>query len=197
MTLDALIAHYGVLGLFLGSGLEGEAVVVTGGILAHRGLVPLWAAMLASATGSCIVDQIWFFTGRYCRHFGWVQRQLARRPAQRALGFLERHPNAFIFGFRFVYGMRTISPIVIGTSRVPIARFVLINMIAAAIWGPLFTWIGYEFGRALDPVMRHIHHGALLAGLAVAIFLLVVAVLFAVYRKRQRAESLTAGQEGT
>jgi membrane protein DedA with SNARE-associated domain len=187
MTLDALIAQYGALGLFLGSGIEGEAVVVTGGILAHRGLVPLWQAMLAAATGSCIVDQIWFFLGRYCRHFGWVQRQLARTPAQRALGFLELHPNAFIFGFRFVYGMRTVSPIVIGTSRVAVLRFMLINLVAAAIWGPLFTWIGYQFGRALDPLLGHVRHGALLAGLLLAIAVAVVAVIVTL-RRRRRSE---------
>lgn len=77
---------------------------MTGGILAHKGLVSLWGAMIAAATGSCIVDQIHFFLGRYFRHYPWVQR-LTERPAfAREIAFLERHPTAFIFGFRFIYG---------------------------------------------------------------------------------------------
>ena len=55
MTLASLISQYGLAALFLGSGIEGEAVVVTGGMLAQRHLVPLGGVMLASATGSCTV----------------------------------------------------------------------------------------------------------------------------------------------
>jgi membrane protein DedA with SNARE-associated domain len=180
MSIAALVARYGLLGVLLGSGVEGEAVVVTGGILAHRGFFPLWQAMIASAVGSCAVDQLWFFLGRYGRRFRWVQAA-AKRPAfARALGYLERHPTAFIFGFRFVYGMRTISPIVIGTTSVPTARFVVLNAIAAAIWGPLFSWIGFEFGRAIDPLLHHLQEWALYAAAGVA--LVAVAIAFVIRR---------------
>src|ERR1700712_2139283 len=80
MTIEMLIARYGLAALFVGAGIEGEAVVVTGGILAHKGLVPLWGAMLVSALGSCLADQLWYFAGRYCRHYRWVQ-VLTRKPA--------------------------------------------------------------------------------------------------------------------
>jgi membrane protein DedA with SNARE-associated domain len=182
MSIAALVARYGILGVLLGSGIEGEAVVITGGILAHHGFFPLWQAMIASAVGSCIIDQLWFFLGRYGRRFRWVQAA-ARKPAfARALGYLERHPTAFIFGFRFVYGMRTISPVVIGTTAVPTARFMVLNAIAAAIWGPLFAWIGFEFGRAIDPLLHHLQEWALyaLGGLA----LMVAAIAFVIQRWR-------------
>jgi membrane protein DedA with SNARE-associated domain len=169
--LAAFLARYGLLSIFLGAGIEGEAAAIAGGILAHKGLVPLWAAMLAAACGSCIVDQAYFFVGRHCRSYAWVDR-LARKPAfDKALAFLERHPTAFILGFRFVYGMRTISPIAIGTSRIPTEQFVPLNMLAAAVWGPLFIWIGYVFGKTVDPLLSRLSEGALIAvvvGLAAA-----------------------------
>jgi membrane protein DedA with SNARE-associated domain len=182
--LEAFLAKYGLIGIFLGAGVEGEAATIAGGVLAHEGVVPLWAAMLAAATGSCIVDQIYFFLGRHCRGYAWVDR-LAGRPAfDKALGFLERHPTAFILGFRFVYGMRTISPIAIGTSRVPTALFVPLNMLAAAIWGPLFIWVGYAFGKAVDPVLDRLDHGALLTVGAAALLALLVGAIFWFVRRR-------------
>jgi len=171
MAIEALITKYGLTALFLGSGLEGEIVVVTGGILAHRGLVPLWGAMLVSAAGSCLADQIWFFIGRYFRHYAWVQRLMHRTAFARAKAFLERHPTAFIFGFRFVYGLRTISPVAIGTTTVETRKFVPLNILAAMIWGPLFTLLGYAFGKAVDPLLHRLQSGALVAilgGLALA-----------------------------
>jgi len=168
MSIGLLIAKYGLAALFVGAGVEGEAVVVTGGILAHKGLVPLWGAMLVSALGSCLVDQLWYFAGRYCRHYRWVQ-VLMRKPAfARAVGFLERHPIAFIFGFRFVYGMRTVSPIAIGTTQIAPRTFVPLNILSAAIWGPLFTLLGYAFGRAIDPVLHRLQSGFIYALLGVA-----------------------------
>jgi membrane protein DedA with SNARE-associated domain len=190
--IETLLARYGLLGIFLGAGIEGEAATIAGGVLAHRGLVPLWGAMLAAASGSCIVDQLYFFLGRYCRRFGWVDR-LAKRPAfERALGFLERHPTAFILGFRFVYGMRTISPIAIGTSRVPTLRFVPLNIVAAAIWGPLFIWLGYTFGKAIDPLLDRLSHGALYAMLAVLGLTAIGALLLWRFRRRSEEKSAEA-----
>jgi membrane protein DedA with SNARE-associated domain len=187
LPVAALLARYGLLGIFLGAGVEGEAVVITGGILAHRGLWPLWAAMVASACGSCIVDQLWFLLGRYCRRYRWVQRIAAKSAFAKALGFLERHPTAFIFGFRFVYGMRTVSPIAIGTTTVPAARFMVLNAVAAAIWGPLFTYIGYEFGKAIDPLLHHIQKDALWALAAVALVAIVAGSVIAWLRREPAA----------
>jgi len=185
MAIEALITKYGLTALFLGSGLEGEIVVVTGGILAHRGLVPLWGAMLVSAAGSCLADQIWFFIGRYFRHYAWVQRLMHRTAFARAKAFLERHPTAFIFGFRFVYGLRTISPVAIGTTTVETRKFVPLNILAAMIWGPLFTLLGYAFGKAVDPLLHRLQSGALVAilgGLALAT--VVGGIVWLVRRRR-------------
>jgi membrane protein DedA with SNARE-associated domain len=112
--------------------------------------------MLAAFTGSCVVDQAYFFLGCYCRRYSWVERIAQKSAFERALSFLERHPTAFILGFRFVYDMRTVSPIAIGTSRVPIAKFVILNIVAAAVRGPLFIYVGYIFGKAFDPLISRI-----------------------------------------
>lgn len=192
--LETFLAKYGLLGIFVGAGVEGEAATIAGGILAHKGVVSLWEAMLAAATGSCIVDQIYFFVGRHCRGYAWVDR-LARKPAfDKALGFLEKYPTAFILGFRFVYGMRTISPIAIGTSRVPTSKFVPLNIVAAAIWGPLFIWVGYAFGKAVDPLLARLSEGALILGMAaIAAVLLVSAIVWRV-RQRDHPEPSTTGE---
>jgi membrane protein DedA with SNARE-associated domain len=189
MTIGVLIARYGLAALFVGAGIEGEAVVVTGGILAHKGLLPLWGAMVVAALGSCLADQLWFVAGRYCRHYRWVQ-DLIRRPAfARAITFLERHPTAFIFGFRFVYGMRTVSPIAIGTTRIPARRFVPLNMLSAAIWGPLFTLLGYVFGRAIDPLLHRFQSGfALVLAAVLVVGALGLAIFWLVRRRAAPAE---------
>ena len=64
MTIETLIIRYGVAAIFVGAGVEGETSVVAGGVLAHRHLIPLWAAMAAASTGSFVADQLY--------GLGWV-----------------------------------------------------------------------------------------------------------------------------
>lgn len=193
MTIEMLIAKYGLFALFVGSGLEGEMVVVTGGVLAHQGLVPLWGAMLVSAMGSCLADQLWFFIGRYFRHYRWVQTMMERAAFARAKGLLERYPVAFIFGFRFIYGLRTISPIAIGATHVETRKFVPINIVAAAVWGPMFTLLGYAFGRAIDPLLHRLQESMTSAILVAAgVASLALGGLWLVRRHRAKAAAETA-----
>lgn len=150
MSIETLVQHYGLAALFVGAGLEGEAVVVAGGLLAHQGLVPLPGAMAVAAGGSFLADQIWFAIGRRMRDHRWVARARGKPAFARALAALERHPIGFIFAFRFIYGLRTISPIAIGTTGVRARTFVLVNAVAAVIWGCVFTVVGYVFGREFE-----------------------------------------------
>ncbi|WP_375403439.1 hypothetical protein [uncultured Sphingomonas sp.] len=71
MTLDPLVARYGLLALFLGAGIEGETTATLGGVFAHRGSFPLPAAM-AAAGGSFAADQILFAVVQLVRwRRGW------------------------------------------------------------------------------------------------------------------------------
>lgn len=180
MTVETLIARYGLLALFVGAGVEGETVVVTGGLFARQGLVPLAGAMAAAATGSFVADQLLFTLGRRYRDHPRVRR-IAQRPGfARALALLERHPTGFVFGFRFIYGLRTVSPVAIGASRVERRRFLLLNAAAAAIWGTGFTTAGYLFGEAIERAfgrVRSVAHlwpwVAAVAGIAAVVAILV------------------------
>jgi membrane protein DedA with SNARE-associated domain len=149
MTIETLIAHYGFAAIFVGAGVEGETSVIAGGVLAHRGLLSLWVAGVA-ATGSFVADQLFFAAGRHFRDHPRV-RKMEQRPAfAKALVMLEHHPVLFIIGFRFLYGLRTISPMAVGTSQVRARTFALLNGLAAIIWGALFTGIGYGFGGGIE-----------------------------------------------
>jgi len=152
MAIEALIARYGLAAIFLGAGIEGETSVVAGGVLAHRHLLPVWGVWLAAASGSLVADQLFFAAGRYFREHPRVRRMSARPAFAKALVTLERHPVLFVMGFRFLYGLRTVSPMAIGTSQIATRTFFLLNALSAAIWAALFTGIGYGFGGGIERV---------------------------------------------
>ncbi|WP_394664228.1 DedA family protein [uncultured Sphingomonas sp.] len=163
LSIEAIVARYGVAAIALGAGLEGETAVVTGGILSHQGLVAWPAAFLAAAIGSFLADQVFFTIGRRARDGRWVGKLRKRRVYTRVTKLMERYPVGFIFAFRFLYGLRTISPVALGTSHVSTRLFVAVNAASALCWAAIFTGIGYLFGEAFHelaaryrPTLPHI-----------------------------------------
>lgn len=185
-VIEGLVVKYGLFGVLLGAGIEGEAVVFLSGVLAHRGLMPLWQVMSAAALGSFVADQLFFLLGRRAASLPYVQK-LNRAPAmQRARGLLHAHPTGFILAFRFLYGMRIISPVLIGTTEIPALRFMALNALAACLWAVMVAGIGYAFGNAVEALFGHLrlHLHVILALSAIAIGALG---LFLVRRARRHA----------
>jgi len=160
--LESLITHYGYPILFIGTFIEGETVLVLGGIASHLGYLSLDGVIACGFAGTLLGDQLYFFLGR--RH---GKTLLARRPdwqhhTRRVHQILERHQNWLIIGFRFLYGLRTVTPFVIGTSKVAYWRFTLLNIIGAAIWAIIIGSAGYYFGQAVHSLLGDIKRYELL-----------------------------------
>ena len=150
MSLPQLLADYGYIGVFAGSLLEGETVLILAGFAAHQGHLSLSWVIAVAFCGGTLGDQIFFFIGR---HYGEsLLRRLPRlaRSAERVNRLLLRHHAGLIVGVRFMYGLRIAGPIVIGMSQVSARRFLLFNLLGAAIWAVAIAGIGFFFGHALQ-----------------------------------------------
>ena len=186
MSIESLVARYGLAAIALGAGLEGETAVVTGGLIAHAGLVGLPGAMAAASVGSCVAAQRVVVIGRYFRDR--AARWARGKPVfARALGWMESHPVGFIFAFRFIYGFRTVSPFAIGTTQVPARLFIAVNIAAAIVWGCAFTAIGFFFGREFEALLGRYapsRHTLLVAGAGVAGALVLALIARWAWRRR-------------
>ncbi|MDQ2764334.1 MAG: DedA family protein [Pseudomonadota bacterium] len=172
MSIELLITRYGLAAVFLGAGIEGETMVVTGGLLAHGGLMPVTGVAIAAAAGSFVADQLFFAAGRRFRDHPRVRKIEAKPAFATALGLFERHPTAFVFGFRFLYGLRTVSPMAIGTTSIRTSTFAALNAAAAVVWAIVFTAIGFVFADGIEQVfgkMKSIEHIAIGVGIAAAL----------------------------
>ena len=186
LSIETLIGQYGLAAVFLGAGIEGETMVLAGGLFAHEGMLSLPGAMIAAAAGSFVADQGFFAAGRRFRGHRWVRRAQDKPAFAKALDTLERYPVGFIFVFRFLYGLRTVSPVAIGTSHVPTRTFLWINALAAAVWGAVFTALGYVFGTGIAELLgRYRPHGRQWLWVAAAAVALGIAVgAFRWWRRR-------------
>lgn len=154
--LESLLASYGYPIIIIGTFLEGETVMVLAGVAAHLGYLSLDWVIICGFSGTFIGDQLYFMLGR--RHGqSWLSKHPSwREPADRVFRKLENHQNLLILSFRFLYGIRTVTPFVIGTSDIPYFRFAILNILGAAIWAICIALAGYYFGQAVETVLGDI-----------------------------------------
>jgi membrane protein DedA with SNARE-associated domain len=184
--LESLVQSYGYAALFLGCLLEGETVLILAGIMAHMGMMSLPLVMLMALVGSFLGDQFYFFLGRRKgtalleRHPAWQYR------AEKVHRAMRRFRRGITLGFRFVYGMRTITPLLLGMDRtVPVRQFILLNLAGAALWSVAVAAGGYLFGGVMKIFLAGVGHYEL----ALLLVVLAVGVVFrlaALFRKKRR-----------
>lgn len=135
---------------FIWTALEGETFVIFAGLAAQRGLLDIRLLFLCAALGSMFGDQIFFFIGR---HFGRriVRRYPSLQPKlEKVFATLEKYSTSFILSYRFMYGVRNISALAIGMSKLTWKRFFVLNGIASFLWSFIFCGGGYLFGDIME-----------------------------------------------
>ena len=172
LQFDSLLAEYGLLAVLVGTFFEGETIVIVASFLSHEGYFNPFALWFCAFLGSFAGDQMWFYVGRKHSDFRIVQKVVELPTFVKVIRLIEAHPTKFILSFRFVYGIRNISPVALGLSRVAALKYFFLNMIAASVWAAAFTTIGYLFGETAEMAMGRLHDiqsrllGAIAAGIA-------------------------------
>ena len=156
MNLPQLVTDYGYVALAVGCLLEGETVLVMAGYAAHRGLLSWPMVFAVAAIFSFAGDQMWFQIGR---HYG--QRLIERFTLLRErLPWLQArvgaHPEALVLGIRFMVGLRTVGPILMGCGLVPPGRFLWLNLLGALLWVTVFASAGYFFGQVMETLLPRV-----------------------------------------
>jgi len=169
--MEELIGQWGYPAILLGTFFEGETVLVLGGFAAHQGFLRLDLVMACAFIGSFCGDQLWFWIGR---RFGrrWLDAHPGKAPAiERVSRMLDRWGAWFVLSFRFLYGLRSVSPVAIGLSSISALRFAVLNLVAAAVWSVSVGALGYFGGNAVEAVLGRLQYWEhrLLAALAIAL----------------------------
>jgi membrane protein DedA with SNARE-associated domain len=167
--MEYLVATYGYAFILAGTFFEGETVLVIGGYLAHMGYLELHWVIASAFAGTFAGDQLFFFIGRKKGMALLDTRPSWKRKAKRALMLLHRHQTRVILGFRFIYGIRSVTPFLIGASGVSPMRFFVLNIIGASVWAAVVGSLGYLLGNTVGLFLEEAHRYELIViGLIVA-----------------------------
>lgn len=153
MPLERIISQFGYPALIAGLLLEGETVLVLAAFMAHRGYLNLSLVILIGFLVTFASDQFFFWLGR-TKGSQFLERKPSwKQNVDKAKSLLHRNTTLLFLGFRFMYGLRTVLPLVFGLSKFDPKRFAILNFIGAFLWATIFGIAGYIFGQVMELIL--------------------------------------------
>jgi membrane protein DedA with SNARE-associated domain/rhodanese-related sulfurtransferase len=195
----ALIAQYGLLLVFLNVLVEQAGVpvpavptMIVAGALAANGKLDLAGAVLAAVIACLLSDLAWYWAGR--RFGGGVMRTICRISLspdscvkQSELRF-QRWRGRILLIAKFVPGLSTVAPPLVGAMGLRISSFVLLDGLGSLLWAGLAVGLGYAFAAQIDGVLAAMAS----AGTVAFELLLVLLALYIAAKWWQRRRLLVA-----
>ena len=154
--LKEYLEIHGYWVLFVGTFLEGEAVLLLAGFLAFRGYMDILGVICTAWGGSFLGDQVYFYLGRYkgrgvLKRFHGIAKKF-----REALKLIEKYGNFVAFISRFTYGFRIVLPIILGITNLAPRTFLWINLASALTWATVFSLGGYLFGKSASLLLDNV-----------------------------------------
>ena len=189
---DLLVAH-GYLVIIFGAALDnfglpssGDIVLLAGGLFANSGHLALPLVMLSGFVGAFISDNSVYWIGRIggrpliyrilkVRLLNFLVHEKSLDRVER---YFDAHGGKTVFVGRFGPGLRSMTPLFAGVTRMKYYRFLPYNLAAGIVWAVAYSLVGYVFGQYWDELLavaRSLGYGVIA----------VVALLFLAYFLRR------------
>jgi membrane-associated protein len=202
-SLDELIRWGGLLvlviivfaetGLLIGFFLPGDSLLITAGLFAARGDLPIGWLLVSLTVAGILGQAVGYWIGYKAgpHLFARPDSRLFRREhLLKTQAFYEKHGGKAVVLSRFVPIVRTFVPVISGVAQMPFRRFMLYNILGGIGWVFSMCLIGYILGVRFPAVVQHIEKL-----IVVVVFLSILPVVWHAYKERasaRRSEKLPA-----
>lgn len=168
--------------------LPGETILIAGAVYAGSGGLNVVAVGVVGFVAAVAGDNVGYAIGRYGGR-ALISRWgryvfLTEERLDKAESFFNRHGGKIIVIARFVEGLRQANGLIAGITSMRWGRFLVFNMIGAALWVGCWVSVGYFAGEHIAAIYDYITRYSLYA-VIVAVVAIIVWIALRVRRKRR------------
>ena len=179
-SLAPPLNHYGLWAILLlvlledfGVPVPGETVLIAGAVYAGAGRLNVVAVGCVGFFAAIAGDNIGYAIGRFGGRalvLRWGKYVfITEERLDKAEDFFHRHGGKIIVIARFVEGLRQANGIIAGIAKMHWLRFLVFNMLGAALWVGTWVSIGYFAGQHITTIYNYLTRYSYYALIAVAV----------------------------
>lgn len=148
-----------ILAAGLGLPLPEDVAMISGAILAQRGVTDLRITVAVLAVSVLVGDSILYFIARRVGHAiyerKFMQRVMTKERREKVEGLIAKYGALVVFGARHIAGLRGAIFAMCAIHGIPYVRFIIADALALAVSLPVFMLIGWLFSDSIDHVASH------------------------------------------
>jgi membrane protein DedA with SNARE-associated domain len=154
----AIIYANSYLILLLAAAINSATIAIMGGVASHAGHISIIWGVVFLTIGGSVFNQVYFYLGRRSERY-FHHDKVDHPKAHKITKFISHHEFIFIFIYRFLPGVRFISPFIIGAStKLSQIKFLIVDMVASFIWSAVFFSIGFACGAVAKKFFSKFAH---------------------------------------
>lgn len=143
------LSTYGYIILFLYSLGGGMVALIAAGVLSYGGHMDLSISILVAFVANTLGDLALFYMSRYNKSQMMPYLRKHRRKMALSHILMKKYGDKIIFIQKFIYGIKTLIPIVIGFTKYSAFKFNILNAVSALLWSLIVGIASYEAGSSL------------------------------------------------
>jgi membrane-associated protein len=185
-------------GFFVGFFLPGDSLLVTAGIFAAAGVIPLRWILIPGILCAIAGDQVGYWIGRAAGNTLYTRKDsflFRRSHLERARAFYHKHGGKTVILARFVPIVRTFCPPVTGAAAMSYPIFVAYDIFGGLLWVSSMILGGYFLGRHVPNIEHRIHY-VIAAVILLSISPGIIGILRARHQSSLKSAPATAANSG-
>jgi len=172
--LESIIQDWGYLALAMysfGGGMLGLAVA---GVFAFTGELNIYYVIAVAFVSNFVGDQFLFYIARNNQEQAKQMMSKHEKKIQIAHNMMAKYGWLTIIFQKYIYGIKTLIPLIIGITDYNKTKFMIFNLLGAAIWSIVVGLTAYFMGQIfLDTLSEYKNYG---------VALLLIIITFILYK---------------
>lgn len=176
-------------------GIPEELFLLLVGVAVGLGMAPLWFAFFAVLIGLVIDDNIIYWGARkgLPAVIKWKDKFFGKK-IDKNTDFITTHIGKIVFFSRFVFQVRFLGPFLAGMVRMPWKRYMVVEVIALAIYIPIMLLLGSYFQERITKLVEGV---GVIRNIVLTILGAVVLILIIVYIQKKFKRRMERGDKSS